>query len=99
MTDIITPRAAIRTRYFGPTNSSGSRIVAYREANYGIPAQKLTVGYHYDLNSEQNHYEAAQYFLDKYNQGNTASRKPLVFNNDYYWAWVHCPKEANAEPA
>ncbi len=98
MTDIITPRAAIRTRYFGPTNSSGSRIVAYREGAHDIPAQKLSIGYSYGLSSEQNHHEAAQYFLDKYNQGNTASRKPLVFNGDYYWTWVHCDKEVNAEP-
>ena len=98
MTDTITPRAAIRTRYFGPTNSSGSRIVAYREGAFDMPAQKLTMGYHYELNSEENHHEAAQQFLLKYNHGNTASRKPLVFNNDYYWTWVHCPKEVNAEP-
>ena len=45
---------AIQTKYFGPTNSRGSRIVAT------CAAKRISVGYLHELNVEQNHFHAAE---------------------------------------
>lgn len=54
-------RQAIETKYLGPTNTKGSRIKA--TSGSGLT---LTIGYHHDLNSEQNHRLAAQLLCEKY---------------------------------
>lgn len=49
---------AIHTRYFGPTNTRGSRVKAYSEA---FP-RGISVPWDYALNSEENHMAAAKNF-------------------------------------
>tara|TARA_R110000822_G_scaffold33328_4_gene95113 strand:- start:7 stop:312 length:306 start_codon:yes stop_codon:yes gene_type:complete len=93
----IQARAAIRTRFHGPTNTRGARISAYREGWSDIPSEKVYVHYEYGMNADENHHAAAQTFLDKFNKGNVASKRPLCFDGDYFWTWLHNEKEANAE--
>ena len=45
---------AIQTKYFGPGNVRGSRIVAT------CAAKRITVGYLHELNVEENHFHAAE---------------------------------------
>ena len=52
-------RQAITTRYAGPTNTRGSRIIAKA---YG---GSVTIPYPYDLNSEQGHAKAARTLAEK----------------------------------
>ena len=47
-------RQAIRTKYLGPTDTKGSRIQAKCDA------KTITVHYKSELNSEQNHIQAAK---------------------------------------
>jgi len=51
---------AIVTKYYGPTDSKGSRIVATENG------KRVTVGYDSGLNSEDNHAAAAEAFRVKY---------------------------------
>lgn len=51
---------AIITKYHGPTNSRGSRIIARAE---GVPA--LTMSYDYSLNPDQLHEKAARALADR----------------------------------
>jgi hypothetical protein len=50
---------AIQTRYIGPTNYRGSRVVAWCEAG------KLIHQWDHSLNVDQNHREAARKLADK----------------------------------
>lgn len=47
------PCRIIVTKYLGPTNTRGSRIVA------SVPSTRLTVSWDYRLNIEENHAAAA----------------------------------------
>lgn len=88
--DIFT-RAAIRTRFHGPTNTQGSRISS------SWHKYRVYVPYAYDENSEQNHARAAQALLDKHfkiedPQEPNARYKVnlssgLAFDDDYYWSY------------
>ena len=51
---------AIETKYYGPTNTRGSRIRAAAQCG------KVWVPYDYALNPEQNHAAAAKAFLLKW---------------------------------
>lgn len=50
---------AVQTRFFGPTNTRGSRVRAFSEA---FP-RGVTVPYDHALNSEDNHDAAARAFI------------------------------------
>tara|TARA_R100001086_G_scaffold217411_1_gene133870 strand:+ start:777 stop:1100 length:324 start_codon:yes stop_codon:yes gene_type:complete len=95
--DIIT-YSAIRTRYHGATNYTGSRISA-TDGN-----KRIFVPYDYSKNVNENHCAAAQTFLDKDARKVTTfaqtffdkderfkikvkKRSGLVFNGDYFWTW------------
>lgn len=54
-----TGRQAIVTKYFGPTNSKGSRIKASCDAG------SVFFSYDHSLNSDQNHDAACQKLLNK----------------------------------
>lgn len=70
---------AIRTRYYGPTNTRGSRIVAKCEAGtYSMP-------YNHALNLEENHAACAAGFIAKLNW-TRYSYACGVFEGDYYWS-------------
>lgn len=51
---------AIETRYIGPTNTRGSRLVATAEGG-----NRVTLSYDYELNSDQNHEMAAYHLMAK----------------------------------
>jgi len=53
--------AVITTAYKGPTECRGSRIVARRSDT----RQRVTMSYRSELNSPDNHREAAKLLLDK----------------------------------
>ncbi len=72
---------AIRTRYHGPTNVRGSRIVAKCEAG------SLTMPFDYALTVEGNHAKAAQLMLVRLGWSGSAYQSG-VFDHDYYW--VRC---------
>ena len=59
--------AAIRTRFYGPTNTKGARIVAMRPATTFSPAERLTMAYDYELGDTGSHHAAAVLFLAKFN--------------------------------
>lgn len=72
---------AIRTRYFGPTNSRGSRIQAKCEAG------SVTIGYDHSLNIEGNHRAACVALIAKM-EWTDPHYSPMVggqFDHDYYW--------------
>jgi len=51
---------AIMTKYFGPTNTKGSRIKAISEGG-----ESITVPYDYALDAKGNHKEAARALLNR----------------------------------
>lgn len=53
-------RQAIVTKYCGPTDTRGSRIIAKAEAG------RMVVAWDYDLNEYANHAAAAKAFADKW---------------------------------
>jgi hypothetical protein len=53
-------RAGIETKFLGPTNNRGSRVKATCQAG------SLTLSWSYELNSDENHYKAAQALADKF---------------------------------
>tara|TARA_R110002167_G_scaffold287052_1_gene491952 strand:- start:215 stop:490 length:276 start_codon:yes stop_codon:yes gene_type:complete len=77
-----TARGAIRTRYYGPTNTKGSRFIATNGKN------RVTMAYDYALNTTENHAAAAQAFLKRHNCFESRLVKDaLCFDNDYFWTW------------
>ena len=95
MTNTAESKASIRTRYHGPTDRGGSRITATSDDVRGH--HRVTVGYNYALNGDENHAAAAQAFLDKYMERVAPNHCPalyclradqaLVFNGDHYHTW------------
>lgn len=84
-----TSYAAIRTRFYGPTNTKGARIVAMRPATTFAPAERLTMAYDYELGDIGSHHAAAVLFLAKFNPY-PVSIKPdaMAFNGDMFWSWT-----------
>ncbi len=68
---------AIRTRYHGPTNSRGSRIIAK------CGAGSVTMPYNHALNLDGNHAAAARLMLER--MGWTGIYNGGQFEHDYYW--------------
>ena len=58
-----THRAAIITKYLGPTNSRGSRIKATKAGDSKV---SVTIGYDYALDTFDVHAKAAKALCDKY---------------------------------
>lgn len=72
---------AIRTRYYGPTNTRGSRIVA-SDGDHN----RISIPYPHDLTSDDAHEKAAYALMAKMNWPNT-----LIgggFANDNYWVMI-----------
>lgn len=75
---------AIRTRYFGPTNSRGARIQAKVEAG------AIFVPFNHELTLEENHQAACRAMLVRMNW-NTLPYSAMVgasFNGDLYWVFA-----------
>tara|TARA_R100001082_G_C4355972_1_gene156909 strand:- start:954 stop:1262 length:309 start_codon:yes stop_codon:yes gene_type:complete len=87
-------RAAIRTRYAGPTNSRGSRIIVTDSKFFDEARQRHTYDWDHALDVNENHAQAAQEFLDRYHNStryhgnkNVIDGPGLCFDNDFYWTW------------
>lgn len=85
-------RPAIRTRYAGPTNSRGARIIVTDKA------RRLIHDWDHALDVTENHAQAAQEFLDRHYNAirYLDERVPnkividgpgLYFDDDFYWTW------------
>jgi hypothetical protein len=68
---------AIRTRYHGPTNSRGSRIIAK------CGGGSVVMPYNHALNLDGNHAAAAQMLLER--MGWPGVYHGGQFEHDYYW--------------
>ena len=83
-----TTRAAIRTRYAGPTNSRGSRIIVTDSRFFDEARQRHTYDWNHALDVNENHAQAAQAWFDKFNDHNaTIKGAGLSYDGDYYWTW------------
>jgi hypothetical protein len=72
---------AIRTRFHGATNTRGARISADDGRGH-----RLTIGYPYELNSEQAHRRAALDWAYKFSTvGGVITATPAWFASDCYW--------------
>lgn len=94
MTDI-RARAAIRTRFHGPTNYKPARISAYREGlGDTIKPQRVFVSYDHGCSGADAHAIAAQAFADKFlRDGATIDTdSALYFDGDYFWTWNNTPR-------
>jgi hypothetical protein len=78
---------AIRTRYVGPTNVKGSRIIAKCEA------ASVRVSYDDGLNVEENHRAAMLALRERmgWNGPDDTDMIPGVFDGDWYWVFL--PKQ------
>ncbi len=79
-TGTMTVRQAIRTAYHGPTDRSGSRIVA----SWGCG--RRVFGYRHELDGEENHIAAAAAVAAEL--GWTLSSAVGVFGGHYYHAAI-----------
>lgn len=68
----------IKTKYFGPTNTKGSRIKAMDDNGNSI-----TVAYKHDLNIDDNHIYAVFMLLYKL-RIDAVIVNSATFNNDYF---------------
>ena len=80
-------RAAIRSRYLGPTNHRGSRVVV--EDDHPDDKRRLTVGWDDALDVRDNHVAACARFLAKFIPEAELKTPGLGFDNAYYWTWGH----------
>ncbi len=72
---------AIETRYFGPGNVRGARIIATDSDN-----NRVTIGYPHELSSEDGHRKAAEALRDKMNwKGNLVGGGT---KHGYCWVFV-----------
>jgi len=78
---------AIQTRFVGPTNTRGSRIIA----DAGDRDSRVTVDYDHGLNPEQNHAYAAVLVTRKMGWDDPQYFSPLVggaLGNRYVWVFT-----------
>ena len=59
---------AITTKYLGPTNYRGARIVATRGDRHDLSYRRITINYDYALDESYNHLRAAESLLSEYNR-------------------------------
>jgi hypothetical protein len=78
----LTGHGAIRSRYYGPTDTRGSRFIATNGE------KRVTVPYDYAVSTIENHAAAAQAFLDKHNCFESRLvGDAFYYDNDYFWTW------------
>ena len=94
----LTEQEAIRTRYYSPTDTMGSRFIATDGEN------RVTVPYDDALNTIENHAAAAKQFLRKYNCFESrlvenAFYLPFLrgFEFDCFWTWEVDYENVNPE--
>ena len=85
-------RLAIRTRYHGPTNSTGSRLSVTDGGSPFHSPRRMYVHWDYALDVDDNHKQAAQFFLNEFIAKQLVHQKAVVnasvsFNSDQYHSW------------
>ena len=87
MTTLPTARfRAIRTRFVGPTNTRGSRIIA----DAGDRASRVVVDYDHSLNTDDNHAAAAVAVTHKMGWDDEYY-SPLTgggYGSEYFWVFT-----------
>jgi hypothetical protein len=89
----IETRQAIRTRYAGPTNTRGSRIIVTDSRYFDEPRNRHVHYWDYEADANENHARAAQEFLNRfYGDKNEVPRyvidgPGLCFDDDFYFTW------------
>jgi hypothetical protein len=76
---------AIRTRFVGPTNTRGSRVIA----DAGDRASRVVLDWDHALNTDENHAAAAVAVTEKMGW-NGQYYSPLVgggYRSDYFWVF------------
>ena len=87
-------RTAIRTRYHGPTNTTGARISVTESGGnpFGRP-RKMYVAWDYAGNIDENHKQAAELFIAKFVADVVYPSKPTIrnpsvsYNGDQFHSW------------
>jgi len=77
----------IRTHQLPANETRPARIVVYEDEQFGNEPRRLVVECRSDFTIRENHYRAAQMWLDKHNPGHRPMMPGLHFEWDYYWAW------------
>jgi PhoPQ-activated pathogenicity-related protein len=71
LTTTVTPsyKVAIRTRYLGPTNYRGPRVVAWRadKSSSRSDPSSVTISWDADLDMQENHLAAITAYIDGHN--------------------------------
>lgn len=80
--------ACIRTRYAGPTNTKGSRVLVSEDRGFAdYKPRRMSVSWDHALNVSANHAAAAQAWLDRHNAGARVVLPGLEYDNDFYFTW------------
>ncbi len=86
---------AIRTRYYSPTNTRGTRITATCEA------ESFTLPRDYSLDIDEDHARVAQALVQR--MGWTGVYRGGEFGGDYYWVceseWIPAVQATDAQEA
>tara|TARA_Y100001973_G_scaffold82021_1_gene121107 strand:+ start:1859 stop:2119 length:261 start_codon:yes stop_codon:yes gene_type:complete len=77
-------RSGITTRYRGPTNTLGSRIIV---TDNHSDARRITVSWDHALNTAENHAHAAQAWLEKFIPYAQVVSPGIDFGAGYAWTW------------
>lgn len=82
-------RVAIRTRYYGPTNYRGSRIVAWRgdERSPARDEGSVTIPYPHELSGSDCHAKAIRAYIDKRNADDARGG---IWTWDGVWRMAAC---------
>jgi len=85
---------AIRTHCLPPKNFVGSRVVAVDDPTNDVPVRRVIVQYRDELDTEDNHRRAAEYWLHTFmpssDQRYTRIELApfgLAFDGKYFWTW------------
>ena len=80
-------RAAIRTKYLGPTDRRGARLSVSEYSIHGLRNRRLIVNWKSELTATANHHAAAQEWLDRFIPGSQVSGPGLGWDSFYMWTW------------
>ena len=84
-----TAYASIRTRFYGPTNTKGARIIAKRQATTFSHTESLSMAYDYALGDVGSHHAAAVAFLAEFNHyAVSINPTAMSYDGDLYWSWT-----------
>ena len=83
--------ASIRTRYRGPTNYRGARVIVTDDYPKSWPGERrrLTLSWDHSKNTTGNHYAAACAWCATYFDDATIEIPGLAFDGNYYWTWAY----------